>query len=132
MFSGQFYIWYTSISILPLSQNKCSIHFGRHLKPWCRSKTGPYYHFSGSPWCLVCATRRWVQGINSHGHSCHKRKRSCNWKFQKTRKVCNFSTKTARPKFSKIHQKSNFGPIVRSHMWKLVRRARPFRFFRLN
>ena len=37
------------------------------------------------------------------------------------------STKTAKPKFSKIRQKSNFGPIVRSHMWKLIRRARPFR-----
>ena len=34
---------------------------------------------------------------------------------QKTLKVCNFSTKTAKPKFSKIRQKSNFGPIVRSH-----------------
>ena len=35
---------------------------------------------------------------------------------EKTLKVGNFSTKTAKPKFSKIRQKSNFGPIVRSHM----------------
>ena len=31
-------------------------------------------------------------------------------------KVGNFSTKTAKPKFSKIRQKSNFGLIVRSHV----------------
>ena len=35
---------------------------------------------------------------------------------RKPLKVGNFSTKTAKPKFSKIRQKSNFGPIVRSHM----------------
>ena len=34
-------------------------------------------------------------------------------KSPKTGKVGNFSTKTAKPKFSKIRQKSNFGPIVR-------------------
>ena len=31
---------------------------------------------------------------------------------QKTQKVGNLSTKTAKPKFSKIRQKSNFAPIL--------------------
>ena len=30
-------------------------------------------------------------------------------------KVGNFDTKTEKPKFSKISQKSNFGRIIRSH-----------------
>ena len=32
----------------------------------------------------------------------------------KTVKVGNLSTKTAKPKFSKIRQKSNFGPIEKA------------------
>ena len=36
--------------------------------------------------------------------------------YQKTQKVGNFITKRAKPKLSKIRQKSNFGPIVKSHI----------------
>ena len=51
---------------------------------------------------------------------------------QKDQKTVQSGQKTAKPKFSKIRQKSNFGPIVRSHRWKLIRRARPSWWARLD
>ena len=117
---------YYGLLILPLSQKKCTMHFVRHLSPRQKCIKWLLGHFSSSPWCLVCADRRWVPDINSYRHSYHECKRSWNWKFPKNRKSGQLLGKT---KIFKNPPKIQFWSYCKKLYVKINQKSKTFQIF---
>ena len=120
---------YTPKIILPLSQKTCPVDFVHQFLPRPMTPMTPTTSFPKALDVIYSKNGVRLFSYTKCGHSSQGTWKGPIWNIAKNAKS---GQKTAKPKFSKIRQKSNFGPIVRSRMWKLIRRARPFRLAGLN